>query len=520
MQEFVTRSGLDFIPGWIDHHELSWQTPIFLVIAFALVIVNGFFVLMEFAIVKVRASRIEELVRQGDSRAKLAKPVLERLDSYLSATQLGITIASLALGWVGEPAFAAIVSWVFGQFSWSTATSRTLSAVAAFVIITFLHILIGEVAPKSMAIRQPEQVTLALARPLRWIYALFYLPMLALNSASNLLLRLLGLQSQTHEVAHSEEELRVLLSTAQTTGGFSLNRMLILENIFDLGEQTVREAMIPWAQVHYVTRQSSRSQIMRTVTETRYSRYPVIDGSGPPKSYLLLKDLIVHPSDENNWTQVLRPLPAVGVDESLEIVMQKLQADGANMAVVVEGPKTIGIITLEDILEEVVGRIEDEYPRLPRLYLKDALSLGGVVLDMRAEDAEGAIRELSSVIPRQYLPADANIEDLALARERQLPTDVGDGVAIPHARCPGLARAVMVVGRSREGVVFNAKTQERVRLIFLLVTPAERPQVQVFFLSQLAHVAASELVRERLSRATDIDDVIEIIAAADPAVTG
>lgn len=503
-----------------DQHEVTWATPVFLLIALALVALNGFFVLMEFAVVKVRASRIEELVRKGDPRALRAKPILERLDAYLSATQLGITIASLALGWVGEPAFAALVSWLFGAFSWSTATSRTLSAVAAFGIITFLHILLGEVAPKSMAIREPERMTLLLAGPLRWIYALFYLPMVVLNGASNMLLRMFGLEAGTHEVAHSEQELRVLLSTAQTTGAFSLNRMLILENIFDLGGQTVREAMIPWPQVHYVSRQATRAQIMRTVTETRFSRYPVVDGAGPPREYLLLKDLIVQSSDADDWTQVLRPLPSVRLDESLEIVMQKLQNDGANMAVVLEHQKVVGIITLEDILEEVVGRIEDEYPRLPRLYLKDALSLGGVVLDLQATNPEDAIRELAAAIPRENLPPDASVAELALARERQLSTDVGEGVSIPHARCPNLAKAILVVGRSEEGIQYDSPSAQRVRLVFLLVTPAERPQIQVFFLSQLANVAASELVRERISRADDVDEVIEIIAAADPAVTG
>ena len=200
--------------------------------------------------------------------------------------------------------------------------------------------------------------------------------------------------------------------------------------------------------------------------------------------------------------------------------MQKLQGDGANMAVVVHDNRPVGVITLEDILEEVVGRIEDEYPRLPRLYLKDALSAGGVVLDMAATDSEEAIRELMATVPAANFPANVNVTSLALARERQLPTDVGNGVAIPHARCPGLAMPVMVVGRSAEGVVFNPSKEDPVRLIFLLVTPAERPQTQVFFLAQLAQVAASELVRERIARATTPQEVIQIIAAADPAVTG
>ncbi|MFM8251295.1 MAG: PTS sugar transporter subunit IIA, partial [Planctomycetota bacterium] len=196
---------------------------------------------------------------------------------------------------------------------------------------------------------------------------------------------------------------------------------------------------------------------------------------------------------------------------------------GANMAVVIEGGRPVGLITLEDILEEVVGRIEDEYPRLPRLYLKDALSAGGVVLDLAAETPLDAIREMAAVIPAENYPAGVDLAALAIAREQQMSTAVGHQVAIPHARCPGLNQALLVLGKSVNGIEFDTRpntTGQPVRLVFLLVTPADRPQVQVFFLAQLAHVAASELVRERISRASSASEVIAVIAAADPAVTG
>jgi CBS domain containing-hemolysin-like protein/mannitol/fructose-specific phosphotransferase system IIA component (Ntr-type) len=502
--------------------NVGWWTFAYVVLALFLVFLNGFFVLAEFAIVKVRASRLEELARRGNARARAAKRMVGQLDDYLSATQLGVTVASLGLGWVGEPAFASLVESVFGNLGWSSAASHTASVACAFTLITFLHILFGELAPKSMAIRRAEECLLAIATPLRWTYYVFYLPMTVLNGASNLLLRMIGLQPGHHEVAHSEEELRLLLSTAQTTGGFSLNRMLILENIFDLGGQTVREAMIPWSQVHYVSRRDSWEQIVRTVTETRFSRYPVIEAEGPPTHYLLSKDLITRPGETPDWTKALRRLPAVGPTDNLEQVMQRLQGDGANMAIVLRDDQPTGVITLEDILEEVVGRIEDEYPRLPPMYLKDALSLGGVILDIEARDSENAIREMVAAIPPANLPSglNVNVANLALARERQLPTDLGNGVAIPHARCPGLSQTIMVVGRSAEGIVFQPSNATPVRLIFLLVTPAERPQAQVFFLQQLALVAASELVRERIARVSTAAEVIQIIAAADPAITG
>jgi CBS domain containing-hemolysin-like protein/mannitol/fructose-specific phosphotransferase system IIA component (Ntr-type) len=501
---------------------MAWTTPVYLLIAFAFVMMNGFFVLAEFALVKVRATRIEELARQGNRRAIIARQMVIHLDNYLAATQLGITVASLGLGWVGEPAFAGLLESIIELPGWwSPAVSHSASAAAAFLIITFLHILLGELAPKSLAIRRAESSTLFIARPMRFAYRLFYLPMMVLNGASNILLRVIGLEAGHPEVAHTEQELRMLLTTAETTTGFSLNRLLMLENIFDLGRQTVKDAMIPWSQVRFVMRSAQHDEIIRMIVEHRFSRWPVLDtATGLPIGYLLAKDLIGQQATDSSWLRLLRPLRTVGPNENLEAMMQRLQKEGGNIAVVVEGGRPIGLITLEDILEEVVGRIEDEYPRLPRLFLKDALIAGGMVLDFPTQTAEETIRTLVAAIPRQNLPPDADVCALALERERQMTTDVGNGVAIPHARCPHLTQPVIVFGRSEEGIAFGDPSREPVRLIFLVVTPAERPNMQVFLLGQLANVARSEFVRERLIRAQSAEEVFEIISAADPAVTG
>lgn len=313
----------------------------------------------------------------------------------------------------------------------------------------------------------------------------------------------------------------MLVSTAQTTSGFSLNRLLMLENIFDLGHQTVKDAMIPWSRIQSISRSARREEVVRLLAEHRFSRWPVLDpGTGVPIGYLLFKDLIVQSPGDQDWAKLVRPVKTIRPNDNLEAIMQQLQKDGANMAVVVDGRRPVGLITLEDILEEVVGRIEDEFPRLPRLFLKEALTAGGVLLDLPAQTPDEAIRALAALIPAQSLPLGADVAALALARERQVPTDMGHGVAIPHARCPGLARPLIVFGRSAEGILFEEKAAEPVRLIFLVVTPADRPNVQVFLLEQLAHVARSEFVRERLSRAQSQEEVLEIISAADPAVTG
>src|SRR5262245_61488308 len=444
------------------------------------------------------------------------------LDNYLAATQLGITVASLALGWIGEPAFAGVVDTLFGLPGWwSPAISHTVSAVVAFGIITFLHILIGELAPKSLAIRRPESSVLTIAYPMIWTYRFFYVPMKLLNGASNLILKLIGLDTGPAEVVHSEQELRMLLSTVPATSKFSLHRLLILENVFDLGQQTVRDAMLPWDRVMHLRRSASREDVTRLLVEHRFSRWPVLDAAtSAPLGYLLTKDMIVLAPGDPDWAQLIRPLTTVAPGDNLEMVMQRLQRDGSNMSIVADRGRPLGLITLEDILEEVVGRIEDEYPRLPRLFLKDALASGGVVLDFPAESPEQAIRTLAAAIKPEYIPRGADICALALKRELQMPTDVGHGVAIPHARCPALARPIIVFGRSAEGLSFDQHSEEPVRLLFLVVTAAERPNMQVFLLEQLAHVARSELVRDRLMQAETTEEVIEIIAAADPAVTG
>ena len=229
---------------------MDLKTGLLLLLALVLVLLNGFFVVAEFALVKVRTTRIEELARQGNRRAKLAREMLSELDEYLSATQLGITVASLALGSVGEPAFTKVFESVFGHPDWMTPrASHLVSVGVSFCVITFLHILLGEQAPKILAIRRAEQATLVIATPMRWCYRLFYVPMLAVNAGCDLILKLLGLEADHHEVAHTEQELRMLLFATQATGSFSFNQLLMVENLFDLSKQTVRDAMIAWPQV-------------------------------------------------------------------------------------------------------------------------------------------------------------------------------------------------------------------------------------------------------------------------------
>jgi len=219
------------------------------------VLFYAFFVATEFAIVKARASRVQELLREGARGAAAAEEVLRNLDSYLSATQLGITLASLALGWVGEPAFAGILWPIFDSVGiWSPAVVHSISLVLAFAVITFLHIVLGELTPKFFAIQRPEEVALVAAAPLRAFRRLCAPALWLLNRSANAIMRLLGIRRATAlELVHSEEELRILLTESHRVGTLSGDKRELLENIIDYTEHTARHAMIPRGDVVHLS---------------------------------------------------------------------------------------------------------------------------------------------------------------------------------------------------------------------------------------------------------------------------
>ena len=298
-----------------------------------------------------------------------------------------------------------------------------------------------------------------------------------------------------------------------------LRLRLILENVSNLGAQSVRSVMVPWTRVRRLSTAASLDDVRKEVAEQHFSRWPVVDATtARPIGYLLAKDLVrAHVPGESDWTKLIRPLRVVSLDDDMESTLLRLQQEGGTVCVVEDAGSPVGLITIEDILEQVVGRIEDEYPRHSHVFLRDALQAGGIVMELSGQTSEEAIRELASAIPAERLPPNADVADLAITRERELPTDVGLGVAIPHARCPDLRGPILVFGRSSDGIVFDARTSEPVHLVFLLVTPLEHPDLQVLLLGQLASIAGSPIVRQQLRDAPTPADVTEVIARADPA---
>src|SRR5262245_38844969 len=251
---------------------LEWQ----LFITVCLILANAFFVAAEFAIVKVRGRHIEDLARRGSPLARFASKVISNLDASLAAAQLGVTFASLGLGWIGEPAVAYLVEPLVGLVSApSPGVVHSLSFAVAFALISVLHIIIGEQMPKFLGIRKPQEVALWTSLPF-WLFSLFFYSVLwLLNLCANGLLRLFGVQTVSpQELAHSEEELRVILSESQRHGALSAGKVTLLENVLDLAERTVMEVMVPRPDIDHLSLNKSWDENLATIYRTGHTRYP------------------------------------------------------------------------------------------------------------------------------------------------------------------------------------------------------------------------------------------------------
>jgi CPA2 family monovalent cation:H+ antiporter-2 len=289
-----------------------------------------------------------------------------------------------------------------------------------------------------------------------------------------------------------------------------LRLRLIMENVSNIGLQRVRSVMVPWTRVRWLSAAYDRDVVLAHVSQERFSRWPVVEpATGNVLGYLLAKDLIAHAAD-TAWARLMRPLRTVPSDATIEAVLSQMQSEGASVYLVEDEGRPAGIVTLEDILEQVVGRIEDEYPHEAPVSLAQALLRGASLLDLKARTGEDAIRELGSAIPAASLAAGASKDEivrLALEREEEISTNLGNGVAIPHARYAGLDAPIVVFGRSAYGLLFSPLAPDPVHLVFLLVTPAERPETQLTLLSQAAALCRDPATRESLLRAESESDV-------------
>ncbi|MBI4326361.1 MAG: HlyC/CorC family transporter [Chloroflexi bacterium] len=341
-----------------------------LLAVFVLVLLNGFFVAAEFALVKIRDTQLNALILKGHGRARIVRRVVGNLDASLSACQLGITLASLGLGWVGEPVFTALLSPILTWLRIESPELRhSLAFVVGFSVLTFLHITAGEQAPKWLAIQKPLPTSLWVAPPLEWFHRASYPFIWLLNQASLWLLRRLGIEpvGGEHELAHTEEELRLLVtSSRERAGGTKLGRDIVL-NAFDLRRLRARDVMRPRQEIVVLSTEASIAECLDVAEKTRYSRFPLCQGNDLDKALGVVhfKDLFAMRLKTRSGAElapVARKLIYVPPTARLEKLLQLFLERKLHFALVVdEYGGTVGMVSLENILEELVGQIQDEF---------------------------------------------------------------------------------------------------------------------------------------------------------------
>lgn len=349
--------------------ELFMAIALKLLAVVFLVFLNGFFVATEFALVKVRATQIEPLAARGNRRARMALHLVRHLDEYLSACQLGITLASLGLGWIGEPVFAELLRPVFQLLDLqSQELQHTISIVVGFSVITFLHIVAGEMSPKSMAIRRALPTALWVAFPMRWFYLVMYPFIWFLNESALWLLRSIGLEpAHESEGVQTEDELRLVIASAQRQTGASPFSRAILQNAIDLRHRVARDVMRPRKEITVLDTEASMAECLGVAEKSRYSRFPLCEAGNLDRTLgaVHIKDLYaarLKARSGADLRSVARKIVYIPETARLERVLQLFQERRLHLAIVVdEYGGTLGLVTMENIVEELIGQIQDEF---------------------------------------------------------------------------------------------------------------------------------------------------------------
>lgn len=333
-----------------------------------LVLFNAFFVVAEFSLVKIRKTRLEELVQQGNRKAQLALSVVSSFDTYLGATQLGITLASLALGWLGEPAITSLIEpYILGYLPGSPWVLTTISIALGFTIITFFHIVLGELVPKSLAIQRAEEMALFAVWPLYIFHKIGYPIIVLFNRAAKGILSLLGIKAANEaDLAHSEEELRMIVSASQRGGVIDQMESELIDNVFDFADRLAREVMVPRQDMICLFVDDSYEENMKVVRETNHTRFPLcVEDRDHIIGMVHLRDLMdfdLCRTSKKDLQTIMREILVVPEGMSVAKVLQIMRRRHIHLAVVAdEYGGTAGLVALEDIIEEIVGDIQDEH---------------------------------------------------------------------------------------------------------------------------------------------------------------
>ncbi|MBS4219749.1 HlyC/CorC family transporter [Bacillus sp. FJAT-49711] len=341
-----------------------------LILIGVLIVLTAFFVATEFAIVKIRSSRIDQLVEEGKPGAIAAKHVTTHMDEYLSACQLGITITALGIGWLGEPAILSILKPTLENWQIGASATKIISVAISFSVITFLHVVVGELAPKTVAIQKAEMITLLFAKPITWFYKVMFPFIWLLNGSARLMVKMFGLQPvKEHEESHTEEELRIILSDSYKSGEINQTELTYVNNIFKFDNRIAKEIMVPRTEMISLSTEDDIHEWMKVIKKEKLTRYPVYEGDKDNIVGIInIKDILMAQikktgsESDMKITQFLKPVILVIDTIPIHDLLLKMQQERTHMAVLLdEYGGTSGLVTVEDIIEEIVGEIRDEF---------------------------------------------------------------------------------------------------------------------------------------------------------------
>ena len=339
------------------------SSVLMLVLAFVFIFMNAFFVLSEFSIVKIRKSRLEELIKDKIPNAELAFKISNSLDTYLSATQLGITISSLALGWIGEPAVARLIELPLKAFGVGGVAIHTIAFIVSFTLVTLFHVVLGELVPKSIAIAKTEKVVLFIAKPLHLFWILFFPIIKAFDFIAAVSLKIIGVKpAKESELALSDEEIKIIASESLKGGVLDSLETEIIKNAVDFSDTVAKEIMTPRRDLICLNKQASYEENYDTVLQSRFTRFPYIDGSKDNVLGLIHIRDIIQQKGERSFDKIVRKLIIVPENSPISKILPMMNKQRIFAALVIdEYGGTAGFLTMEDIIEEIFGDINDEH---------------------------------------------------------------------------------------------------------------------------------------------------------------
>ena len=369
------------------------MTIINLIIIAILIAFTALFVSYEFAIVKIRPSRIDQLVSEGNKKAIAAKTIVNNLDEYLSACQLGITVTALGIGWLGEPTIEEILHPLFVYINLPESVTSIVSFIIAFSLVTFIHVVVGELAPKTFAIQKTETITLMLARPMIIFSKIMYPFIKALNGSARMIVGMFGMKpSSETETAHSEEELQIIISESYKSGEINQSEYKYVNNIFEFDDRIAKEIMVPRTEIVAFDKSQTVDECLNIVKKENYTRYPVFDGDKDTiVGVMNMKEVLTEYIKGKNLNMTIEQYTrsVIQVIDSIPIhdLLVKMQKERVHMAILLdEYGGTAGLVTVEDILEEIVGEIRDEFdadevPEINKINENRTIVEGKVLID-------------------------------------------------------------------------------------------------------------------------------------------